>query len=381
VPLEVDLRAQARTLRLKLDPLDKTLALDLRRDTDRARSVLLHRLTALGIDWGEVTEDAVRGTGTFHETWSLRWRPEFAVAVVDAARWGTTVQAAATAKVADLARRAGDLAGVTAAVEIVLLADLADALPDVLAALDARAALDADVVHLMAAVPALVRAVRYGDVRGTDTAALAAVVDALVVRVCAALPAAVGSLADDAAAVLRRHVDAMQGAVTLYAQAEAGQPGRDRWLTTLSQLAERRDVHGLLAGRITRLLLDAGRLERSAAAVRFGAHLSVGVGALDKAAWAEGFLAGGGLLLVHDPELLTVLDEWLASLGPDDFVDVLPLLRRTFGTYSPPERAHIGEAVRHLGRGTAPSPGRDEELDEERAARVLVTVASILRGR
>ena len=55
----------------------------------------------------------------------------------------------------------------------------------------------------MAAVPALVRALRYGDVRGTDTGALSAVVDALIVRVCAGLPAAVGGLADDAAAALR----------------------------------------------------------------------------------------------------------------------------------------------------------------------------------
>ncbi len=65
----------------------------------------------------------------------------------------------------------------------------------------------------MSAVPALVRAVRYGDVRGTDTAALSAVVDALTVRVCAGLPAAVGSLADDAASVLREALDDMQAAL------------------------------------------------------------------------------------------------------------------------------------------------------------------------
>ena len=44
VPLEADLRAQARTLRLKIDALDQAIALDLRNDTGRRRSVLLHRL-------------------------------------------------------------------------------------------------------------------------------------------------------------------------------------------------------------------------------------------------------------------------------------------------------------------------------------------------
>jgi len=49
VPLEADLRAQARTLRLKFEALDRTLDLDLRRDGDLSRSQLLHRLTLLDV--------------------------------------------------------------------------------------------------------------------------------------------------------------------------------------------------------------------------------------------------------------------------------------------------------------------------------------------
>ena len=41
----------------------------------------------------------VQATGTFRETWRLRWRPELAIAVVEAAVWGTTVESAATARV------------------------------------------------------------------------------------------------------------------------------------------------------------------------------------------------------------------------------------------------------------------------------------------
>ena len=67
--------------------------------------MLLHRLAVLGIGWGAVAEDLVRGTGTFRETWTLRWRPELAVAIIDAAPWGTTVAAAATAKIIAAARR------------------------------------------------------------------------------------------------------------------------------------------------------------------------------------------------------------------------------------------------------------------------------------
>jgi hypothetical protein len=380
VPLEADLRAQARVVKLKISPLERSLVLDLRKDTDRGRSVLLHRLTALGVGWAVAAEDQVRGTGTFRETWTLCWRPELAVAIIDAAQWGTTVGTAATARVIDAARTAATLAAVTAAVERTLLADLPDALGPVLRALDQAAAADADVTQLMAALPALVRAVRYGDVRGTDTSALATVADAVTDRICAGLPAAVTSLADDAAARMRDAIDRTQRALDLHAQHERGRAAQERWMAALTGLASRRDLHGLLAGRVVRLLTDAGQLARDEAARRFAAHLSVGVTAAAKAAWAEGFLAGGGLLLVHDRDLLVTLDDWVAGLNEQEFMDVLPLLRRTFGGFAAAERANIADAVKHLSGGVGPVRA-GETVDAGRAAAVLATVAEILGAR
>lgn len=52
VPLQRDLTRQQRTLRLKPDPPDRELDLDLREDTDAARSLLLHRLRLLAVEWG-----------------------------------------------------------------------------------------------------------------------------------------------------------------------------------------------------------------------------------------------------------------------------------------------------------------------------------------
>ena len=390
VPLDADLRALAKTLRLKIDPLERTLALDLRREGDRGRSVFLHRLGILGIGWGEVTDDLVRGTGTFHETWTLRWRPELSVAIIDAAVWGTTVAGAASARIVSIAESADRLSVVTGAVVRVLLASLDEALGPVLRALDSRAAADADVISLMTAVPSLMRAVRYGTVRGTPTQALSAVVDALCVRICAGLPAAAGGLADDAAVALRDAMDGLHGALALHEGSASG--ARSGWLAALGALAERRDVHGLVAGRVTRMLADTGTLDWPAAARRFGAALSAGVPAAGKAHWAEGFLSGGaggsgGLLLVHDRDLLGVLDAWVGSLRADEFEVVLPMLRRTFGEFTAPERASIGRAVRSLaGGGLSRLSGGSgavaavDDLDTERAGGAVRTVAAILGG-
>jgi hypothetical protein len=168
-------------------------------------------------------------------------------------------------------------------------------------------------------------------------------------------------------------------ALAVHARTPVGAASRDRWIDTLRQLVDRRDLHGLLAGRFVRLLVDAGVLPRGEASRRFAAHLSIGVPPAGKAAWAEGFLAGGGLLLVHDRELLAVLDGWVASLDEHGFRDVLPLLRRTFGEFSAAERRNIADQLRHLG-SAAPRPVEVESLDVERAVGVVRTVAAILAG-
>ncbi|MEV4757360.1 DUF5682 family protein [Micromonospora sp. NPDC049559] len=392
VPLARDLDAQQRAVRLRPEATERTLDLDLRRETDLGRSRLLHRLRLLGVDWGEPAADARRGKGTFRETWRLCWRPELSIALVEAGAYGSTVASAASARVGEAARDAGRLADVTPLVEACLLGDLTDAYPAVLDALRTRAALDADVADLMAALPPLARTLRYGDVRGTDLPALRTVTAGLLVRICVGLPAAVGSLSDDAARALRDRIDAVHAATALL-----GDELRERWLETVSALAARgvhggsgggvhdgsggaRPIHGLLAGRLTRLVQDAGRVPSPEVRRRMGLALSVGTPPAQGAQWIEGFLAGRGLLLVHDAALLALVDEWLTGVDGDTFTEVLPLLRRAFGTFAAPERRAIGERVRQGTPGAGPGATAGAPLDHERAARVLPTL-SALTGR
>ncbi|WP_455901883.1 DUF5682 family protein [Rhodococcus gordoniae] len=370
VPLDTDLQRQAKSLRLKRSSEAKNLDLDLRREIDVARSRLLHRLALLGIDWGTPTQSEVRSTGTFRETWTLRWEPELSVAIVEASRCGTTVGSAAGATVADRAARSGiALADLTELLERVLLADLRTTIPSLVRAIDAAAALDHDVLHLMSALPTLVRTVRYGDVRGTDLSSLDHVCDALLARVCAGLPAAVTGLDHDAADALRTAIDGVHLALALREDPTA----TVRWLDTLTSVSERDDVDGLLVGRTTRMLRDAGRLGEHDAAVRVARALSVGSPAPAKARWIDGFLGGGGLLLVHDGALFDLVDGWISGLTDDDFVDVLPVLRRTFGSFAFGERRLLGQTVRgERTRRTEAPPA----VDRGRIA--LTATASIL---
>jgi hypothetical protein len=375
VPLQRDLQDQQRRLKLRPEAEPRDYDLDLRKPNDLARSRLLYRLTLLEVAWGTPQQGRTRNIGTFREGWQLTWRPELDLALIEASMWGSTVAAAATQRARSLAAGATTLGELTALTERCLLADLGDALPAVLAAVRDRAALEIDVTHLMAALPALVRAARYGDVRGTDPARLGEVAIEMITRICAGLPVAVASLDETAEQAMREHIDAVNSATGLLADG----PSRDRWLDTLARLVLR--CPPLISGRLTRLLLDADRLAADEAGLRMSRALSPAAPPPAAAGWAEGFLAGSGLLLVHDDKLLALADGWLAGLSADAFAAVLPALRRTFGGFAPPERRAIGQQAARLdgsGRGPAVVASAADDLDQERAALAAGAVAFIL---
>lgn len=373
VPLEADLRARSKTLRLKQQAGAKNLDLDLRRDIDVERSQFLHRLGILEIDWGTPADSEVRSTGTFRETWALQWKPEFSVSVIEASLWGTTVAATAASRVVSKINEPDiTLASLIGLLENSLLANLPAALSAVLESVKTVAALDHDVSHLMAALPTLTRTLRYGDVRGTDVTALIDVADSLLIRICTGLAVAVTGLDDPSAEEFRDHLDKVHSAVMVRDDRDASA----RWLQAMAGVIDRDDVNGLLVGRMVRLLRDSGSITETAAAQRLSRALSVGSAPTAKAGWVDGFLGGGGLVLVHDRALLMLIDTWVRQLREQDFIDTLPLLRRTFGAFEAGERRAIGQAVRG-GRRVETTV----ETDTRRGRAAMAVVAEILGAR
>jgi Family of unknown function (DUF5682) len=373
VPLQRDLHAQCKRLRLSPEPTPKAVTFDLRQPTDRDRSHLLHRLNWLNIPWGQIQRS--RGLGTFKEAWLLQWKPEFALAAIEAAVWGNTVLEAATARAIEDTQHANTLPQLTEALDRLLLAELPQAIDPLIDRLQAIAAVTADVAHLMEALPPLARILRYGNVRQTDTQSVAHIVDELVTRSCIGLPDACTALNDEASGGMYARMLHLNSAIALLQN-----PAQLRqWYATLDRIAQGDRVHGVLVGGCCRWLLDAEQWDEGEAQRRMGLALSPASESTQAAAWIEGFLMGSGLLLVHDTRLLAVVDRWVRSLTDDAFIQILPLLRRTFATFEPAERRQIGEKLRggSVWRETRSELGCDG-CDLERADRVLPMIAGLL---
>ncbi|MES2945215.1 MAG: DUF5682 family protein [Pseudomonadota bacterium] len=376
VPLQRDIEQSQKSLRLKPEALERTLELDLRQASDLAKSHLLHRLRLLGINWGDLSRYGRSNRGTFRETWQLQWQPEFAVKIIEASRFGATLVQAATARVAEQCATLTQLDELAELVDVVLLADLGEAVNAVSNALQAQAAITGDALQLIAAVPPLAKVFRYGSVRQTDSALLAQVLDGLITRGAIGLPLACQALDESAAEAVRGPLLATHDAIALRDSAEH----TTIWQQALQQIAVGDAPHALLRGLCCRLLLDAGRFDSDQAATQLSRQLSAGASPLDAAQWLDGFLNRNALVLLHDNSVWQLVDQWLADLSPDHFMQVVPLVRRSFAGFSGSERRDLGaRAARDSTPGKSASPAdAAAELDATRAAKPVATLRLLL---
>lgn len=377
VPLARDLAQQQTSLRLKPSSESKLLDLDVRKENDLARSYLLHRLNLLGIGWGEHEQTGGRSS-TFHEIWRIEWKPEFAVAVIEANVWGNTIEAAAGAKVVGEAAKSGELAGVTALLDGSILAGLTAVVDPLLVQIQAMAAVGADARHLMDALLPLARISRYGDVRRTDASHIAPILTGMFDRVLVGLGAACAALDDEAAERMLESMGRAGEALQIVNRDEL----QCDWQDCVRRLMHK-DVHPLLRGWCCRLLLDARVLDDDELYRLARLNLSTANAPSTCAAWATGLLRGSGLAVLHHDGVWQVFDRWLSELSADVFTEMLPLVRRAFANFTGPERRQMGYKVKRPRADRAASRPFDArqqspEIDHDRAAQVLPVLKHIL---
>ena len=379
VPLHRDLEAAIKTARLSKEYTTTegvTKELDLRKETNLFASHLLHRLVLLNIPWGKPMKGSQYRLGTFKEIWKLHWKPDYAIRIIDAAQWGNTIEEAATHLVENKVKTVKSLSELTELVEKALNADIKNAIPTLIKRLQELSALTEDVLILMDALPPLVNIVKYGNVRGTDATAVAQVLEQIVPRIFIGLPAACVNTDDDATELIFKKLQTTHRSINLLSVAEH----TEGWFRALQQIAKMNQVHGLLTGGCVRILYDKNvfNIHQTATLMRFA--LSRGSGVSYAAAWLEGFLNGSGLLLIHNPTLWQILDEWVEEIDLERLKELLPILRRTFSHFSSSERQKMLTLAQKAATNLSSDIMEPETdlYDKKRAELVLKTIQSFL---
>lgn len=377
IPLQNDLQKSIKSARLTKEYVTSETVhkeLDLRKPANLLASQLLHRLLLLGIPWGTPKQRKETETGRFAERWSLKWRPGYALRVIEAGMYGNTVAEATLAYTQHQLKKTKELSELTTLLDDVLKANLPMLVEELVQKVREQAAVTRDVLQLMAALPDLVGVWRYGSTYQTDEDALRTLIDELLPRIFAGLPATCVQMEEEPARGIFEHLLRLQGAISVLNDAGVF---RD-WWQTLHRVYENEQVHHLLRGLSARLLLNQGQVEVEEVAAAMSYALSTTEMVEDSARWLEGFLHGSGLLLVHQPELWGLVNEWVAQLPEDKLQEFLPVLRRTFSAFSATERQKMLQLVER-GAPDAAGPGHaGRMLNKERVAIVLPTLRQML---
>lgn len=342
-PFQLDLEKEQKRLKMKVVEIKSDLALDLRNTKnklDRDRSFLLYRLQILNIPWGRIkSSNSSKDRLSSKEIWTLQWKPELAINVVEAGMWGNTVIDAVTNFSINKARESNDMAELVKLLNNCLLASINPAIAPIIQKIQDIAAVSKDVLALMDVLPGLVQVLRYSgaDFRKRDVETINHLLEEIIPRICISLPNICSSLDADAANdIWGRMQRANQSIVTLSWQHQT-----DNWFAAIRSILTMKHIDGILAGGCCRLLFDNQKLSKEDAEIEISQALSKGNEPIFSVRWMEGYLSGSAMILITNNVLLALIDNWLRGLTDDIFIEYAPLMRKVFSKFSPPERQKI----------------------------------------
>ncbi|WP_111858218.1 DUF5682 family protein [Acinetobacter sp. CFCC 10889] len=338
LPIQQDFLKQCKSLRLKLEAVHRGVELDLRQSFDLSKSQFFHRVNLLGLAWAELQNHS-SGRGNYKEHWQLSWQPESSLYLNEMSLWGYTIADAAASIVRDKIEQSDDLATVAKYIEQILLAGLDHSLPLALQRLQSLSTLHQDPDVMLATLKPLVTALRYGSVRQFSEHELLQIIEQLSVRLMLSLPQYCQSINDDMAQQTAQQLNGLYLLLQRLDNATLTQYWQELVLTLMQQSY----MNGYLHGFVTKLAKQQQLLDLDEIEYYLSQALSVGQTVDYSAGWFEGFISDQALLLLHEDNLWNLVNAWLGDLPEEQFINILPILRRSTSKFSPSESAKIAE--------------------------------------
>lgn len=370
-PVQKDLEQLAKRLRLKISNQEKIVKLDLREDNDLARSILFHRLNILDVAWAKVQRST--GKGTFKEEWSLCWFPELTIKLLEKAPWGNTIEEGASNYLISKAATCTSLGEIAALVQSALPSDLQEAVEVTMKRMDVLAASTSDTSLLIDAFIPLAQVSRYGNVRKTDLDTVNVIIDSIFYRITAGLPASCTGIDDDQAETLAEKIKGLHQSLMLLDDAEL----KEGWVDTIQKIVALSQAAPMVQGYCCKILYDLKIMDSALTGIEFSRALSVNNSPEFSASWLEGFLKDAATQLILDDIIWHIVNEWLGGLDEIVFMQVVPLLRRTFSAFTNVEKRKLAQRALQ-GGGKTPAISSMTEIDIERAKQVLPLLEKLM---
>lgn len=341
-PLQLDFDKKIRYLRLKLNEEEQIIILDLRKPLDIQKSMFLNQLNLLNINWGVLI--TTQSKGTFKEQWRLYWQPQMMIELIAKSSFGNTIKQACFFYIKEIIAKDIDIVSLSQLLQKSIASDIHESIDTLLKKMDEVSADSVDVKALIQTLLPLVDVLKYGDVRKTNQEKVKVILDVIFYRLLINL--SVNSMNvdyDQAVEMVQLILQCNKGLLML-----DNPDYLNEWYNQIKFMCENSSVHPYILGSCHKLAYENNVLDKNQIAKSFSLALSLNNIAEYSVYWIEGFLNNAAVILLFDEVIWSVVFDWVESLDENEFIALLPILRRTFSVYEKAEKEKLAQKVKHV---------------------------------
>lgn len=340
LPIQIDFETTVKKLRLPMAEYDKEVILDLRKELDLQKSIFFYRMLILENSWLTILEK--NSKGTFKEAWNLCWKPEVLIELIDKAYLGNTIESAAKNYIFYKINQSQKLSELTDILSLLIPAELYTAIEPTLDRINEIATLSAEITDLIYSLGPLIQLSRYGNVRNTDVNQIAHLIELIITKINAGLYNACYGLDEEQSRQMNDCINFHHKNILLIETIEK----TEQWQDLLKQMQAKENLPLIIIGNISRILFDANLYGEEEAKSMLQYFVSTTVNTKDTAHWIDGFLHNSAEILLYDETLWNLIYDWVAAIPYDDFLLLLPFVRKTFSNFEYGQRREIAQKVK-----------------------------------
>lgn len=309
---------------------------------DLNRSIFLHRLQTIGIEFGAALHRQ-QENASWSEKWSLHWKPEIEIAVVEANLKGETIEIATAFHLKQLLESATNIEMISTVIMGAYYCDLLPIFEVAIHHLQSQLVESSDFVALAAVTHELSHLYQYGSIRKIDLEPLIPIIQQLFLRASLVMVAQCNCDALTAPNIMSAINQMDQVNNQLYDSLDS-----KTWSGALEELAQRDDLNATLSGLAFAILLENNVFQEVHCQQMIAFRMSIGVPVDIAAAWFEGFSNRNRYALLSRAYVWQAVDEYVHNLDDEQFKRANVTLRRALSDFSAAQKDSLATLLGEL---------------------------------
>ncbi len=309
---------------------------------DLYRSYFLNQLQVLGVSFAQFKHMAQEGAN-WKEGWTLCWRPETEIELVESALYGDTVQMAAAYVLKEKLDNCTKIKEATAILESAYKCGMSEMVQYAMKILQVLGVESDAFDELADAAFSLSNILRFGSIRRIDTEMLKPLLIELFLRACLLMVDA-ANCNMEAAKIISDAILKLDKIATYHDDLV----DVDTYIRELTVLSNRDDRNPILSGMACSILLERQVIDREMLIKEISRRLLPGIPADIGAGWFEGLASRNRYVILVNTTIWEKLDDYIMSLDQEELKPAIVFLHRTFSEFTANEKYMVAENLANI---------------------------------